>query len=89
MQVLENTKWVSFRYEKCPDFCYKYGVIGHSERNCKVNVTINRRQNQNQFGPRMRAQGNRSVSQKEISHTIWTPNRQHWGFKKGGWSKKM
>ena len=36
----------------------------------------------------MRVQGNRSVPQEEISHTIWNPNRQYWGFKNGELVKK-
>lgn len=33
-------KWISFKYERCPDFCYGCGIVGHSERNCKTSPTI-------------------------------------------------
>ena len=28
------TKWIEFRYERCRDFCYGYGIISHAEKNC-------------------------------------------------------
>lgn len=27
-------KWVAFKYERCPNFCYNYGIVGHGERTC-------------------------------------------------------
>ena len=27
-------RWIEFKYEKCPDFYFCYGMVGHSERNC-------------------------------------------------------
>ena len=31
-------KWATFKYERCPDFCYDCGRIGHNERSCKTNM---------------------------------------------------
>ncbi|XP_071902751.1 uncharacterized protein [Coffea arabica] len=28
--------WVDFRYEKCPNFCYGCGLIGHSDKSCSL-----------------------------------------------------
>ena len=27
-------RWIEFKYEKCPDFCFCCGMIGPNERNC-------------------------------------------------------
>lgn len=48
-------KWISFKYERCPDFCYCCGVIGHCERNCKLHIQVSRGKVENQFGPWLRA----------------------------------
>nr|XP_027082488.1 uncharacterized protein LOC113704814 [Coffea arabica] len=35
VQTAGTFKWVVFKYERYPDFCYNCGVVGHSERSCK------------------------------------------------------
>ncbi|KAL3512871.1 hypothetical protein ACH5RR_025588 [Cinchona calisaya] len=32
-------KWLSFKYEKCPDFCYKCDRIGHDLKVCNLSIT--------------------------------------------------
>ncbi|XP_027157908.1 uncharacterized protein LOC113759531 [Coffea eugenioides] len=67
VQINGMGKWLSFKYEKCPDFCYSCGVIGHCEKNCKSPVMVKKGQYQNQYGPWMRVFGGRSSPQKEGS----------------------
>ncbi|KAL3536911.1 hypothetical protein ACH5RR_000277 [Cinchona calisaya] len=28
------SKWIEFKYERCPNFCFKCGIIGHNEKDC-------------------------------------------------------
>ena len=50
-------KWVDFRYERLPIFCYLCGKVDHDERDClqwiRSNVTL--RTEEKQFGPWLRA----------------------------------
>ena len=48
-------KWLNFRYERCPDICYKHGVVGHGEKSCKEVIQISKRKQEHQYGPWMRA----------------------------------
>ena len=48
-------KWLNFRFERCPDFCYKCGVIGHGEKKCKALIQVSKGKQEHQYGPRMRA----------------------------------
>ena len=32
VNVAESLKWVAFKYERCLDFCYSCGIVGHGER---------------------------------------------------------
>ncbi|KAL3532282.1 hypothetical protein ACH5RR_005803 [Cinchona calisaya] len=47
-------RWIEFRYEKCPDFCYKCGVIGHNEKGC-TNILTNVQSNLIKFGSWLKA----------------------------------
>ncbi|KAL2937197.1 hypothetical protein RDABS01_020646 [Bienertia sinuspersici] len=31
-----ETCWVEFKYERLPFFCYKCGIMGHTERDCQM-----------------------------------------------------
>ncbi|KAL3533733.1 hypothetical protein ACH5RR_007254 [Cinchona calisaya] len=49
------SKWIQFRYERCPNFCYKYGIIGHVERVCPKENSERSKGSRTQFGVWMRA----------------------------------
>lgn len=36
----ENPLWCPLVYEFLPEFCYKCGIIGHTDRSCAVEVTV-------------------------------------------------
>ncbi|CDP06234.1 unnamed protein product [Coffea canephora] len=76
-------KWISFKYEIYPDFCYSCGIIGHSEKNCKAPMVVKKGQHHNQYGPWMRVFGGRGSPQKESSQKIWTPHKQVWKVRNG------
>ncbi|XP_027150249.1 uncharacterized protein LOC113750482 [Coffea eugenioides] len=83
-----NMKWVSFRYERCPDFCYTCGTIGHGERNCTASIQVERGHLDNQFGPWLRAGEGKLSSQKERGSrqpVNISPNKQRWDLKMGIW----
>ena len=65
-----SARWIEFRYEKCPDFCYCCGLLGHNEKNCKIKG--NYLDKETQFGAWMRANNSRS------------PRRQNKGFSNYG-----
>ncbi|XP_027124362.1 uncharacterized protein LOC113769357 [Coffea eugenioides] len=53
--------WIEFKYERCPDFCYKCGIIGHGDKNCRMEMRSISSHKEAQFGPWIRA-GNIMVS---------------------------
>ena len=48
---------------RCPDFCFNYGVIGHTERNCKEKGTHIGREPQ--FGTWLKTSNPRSPAKKQ------------------------
>ncbi|XP_027155881.1 uncharacterized protein LOC113756396 [Coffea eugenioides] len=84
VNVDEVYKWVQFKYERCPDFCYKCGKIGHSDRTCKMHIALSKGQNENQYGPWMRAGGGKLSPQKESNSSYRKENeKQHWLYRNG------
>ncbi|KAL3498044.1 hypothetical protein ACH5RR_040776 [Cinchona calisaya] len=72
-----QAKWVEFRYEKCPDFCYSCWIIRHSERRCKKD-NLNQ-QKEKQYGSWLRTNGNRQNvllgNKEEAPKEIWITMR--------------
>ncbi|XP_027158430.1 uncharacterized protein LOC113760055 [Coffea eugenioides] len=75
-------KWLNFRYERCPEFCYKCGVIGHGEKSCKEVIQICKGKQEHQYGPWLRANTGKSSPQKEQQNR-YNSEKNHWGFKDG------
>ena len=40
VKMNDAMKWIKFRNEKCPDFCYACGIIGHSEKGCFSGISV-------------------------------------------------
>lgn len=56
--------WVNFRYERCPDFCYNCGIVGHGEKNCTDKLKDIMDRSRNQYGMWLRAQGMKASPKK-------------------------
>ena len=54
VKVGEATNWASFKYERCPDFCYNCGIIRHSKRTCNKQTHSGMGKKDNQYGPCLR-----------------------------------
>ncbi|XP_027151970.1 uncharacterized protein LOC113752026 [Coffea eugenioides] len=90
IKVAGGVKWVHFKYERCPDFCYSCGRIGHSERSCGTSLSGNEGKKDNQYGNWMRAgNANGKMSpQKKQTGVIFNPQRRHWSYQNGDWVEK-
>ncbi len=52
-----SERWISFKYERLPNFCYWCGRVTHGEKDCSIWLANKNtfRQSDQQFGPWMRA----------------------------------
>ncbi|KAH7855032.1 hypothetical protein Vadar_020421 [Vaccinium darrowii] len=49
---VSNDRWISFKFEKLPDFCYACGRLGHDNKSCRF---VSRSDDENSsYGPIMR-----------------------------------
>nr|XP_027082611.1 receptor kinase-like protein Xa21 [Coffea arabica] len=88
VKVGEQTKWASFKYERCPDFCYKCGIIGHSKRNCQRQDDKGVGKKDNQYGPWLRIGNVRSSQHKQQVGTVYNPQKHHWRLQDGEWREQ-
>jgi hypothetical protein len=51
----DGIKWVDFRYENLPMFCFMCGHIGHNENNCSNQTTAMNHGSTNPRGPWLRS----------------------------------
>ncbi|XP_027152250.1 uncharacterized protein LOC113752331 [Coffea eugenioides] len=70
VRIAGTGKWIAFKYERCPDFYYNCGIVGHSERSCKDRRLLGGNTDENQYGPWMRA-GNVRVSPQKKNDRVW------------------
>ena len=47
--------WVDFKYERCPDFCYNCGIVGHGDKSCNEGGKEGQSGRESQYGAWMRA----------------------------------
>lgn len=60
----DNRIWVDFEYERCPDFCYLCGIIGHNEKSCFTKNKPGANRDSAQFGAWMLANSGKIIEQK-------------------------
>nr|XP_027067674.1 uncharacterized protein LOC113693318 [Coffea arabica] len=83
VRIAGTGKWIAFKYERCPDFCYNCGIVGHSERSCNVRRLLGGSTDENQYGPWMRAGNFRISPQKKNARASEHSDRRYWVFRKG------
>ncbi|KAL3504445.1 hypothetical protein ACH5RR_034286 [Cinchona calisaya] len=58
------SKWIEFKYERCPNFCFKYGIIGHNEKDCFQGTEGMANKISSQFGNWLKASSIKSSAKK-------------------------
>ena len=76
-------KWIAFKYERCPDFCYNCGIVGHSERSCKEKRSLGGNNAENQYGPWLRAGNTRISPQEKFGRSTEGSDKRYWTFRNG------
>ncbi|XP_027158449.1 uncharacterized protein LOC113760073 [Coffea eugenioides] len=79
----EILTWVAFKYERCPDFCYNCGFVGHGERTCTSQLEVLGRNVDNQYGPWLRAGNTKSSPQTKQSRHEVDKDKRYWKFLNG------
>jgi hypothetical protein len=60
--------WISFKYERLPNYCYWCGLVSHSDKDCPswLRNKENMRIEDQQFGPSLRASNERPWRKTEV-----------------------
>jgi hypothetical protein len=58
----DNSGWVSFKYERLPNFCYQCGLLTHGDKDCpEISKRCNGETEEHaQYGPWLRAEPERA-----------------------------
>lgn len=63
-----DMKWVEFKYENLPIFCFYCGLVGHGKRKCarKIEDSKNLELHESQFGDWLRVMNGRGLNKQRI-----------------------
>lgn len=59
-------RWIEFRYERCPYFCYICGLIGHNQKSCGEKIENKNEKEEDQYGWWLKSQRIRNPTKKKL-----------------------
>ena len=70
-----ESKWIQFKYERLPNFCYKCGLLSHAIRDCSESFGLNFQtdDSQLQYGAWLRGEPSRKGGYKVLKSVLRAP----------------